>query len=391
MIKKCDKPGCTKAGTCRAPKSRDLKDYWFFCQEHAAEYNKNWNFYANMTPEEIEADWERQTFGQALKDKNAAKILKYFYEAFGNTFFYFYGFFNSSNITFDDILTLALNMEEDDFIVAAYEIIVSGSRNYSLKSGYVFVKYFAERKMHNEFKEAFKFFFNNDLSNYLICADYVCNVSEIKATLEIIDSYASGAENQRLKENYFLKCIDCFAMNLEKFKEERIKKLERFKEIGFKIKDATAVLPLVREPIEDDLFEYCKDLLEDDALLYVQKLTFFSVKEIHNKIDMLMKIKPNMRISIDDCAVVNNTPTFNDSNIHNVTFIQPILKKYKVVFTQSIKESNYIRAVLEKKSRAILPLIDYLYENRKESIDELTELFSEYKNFEALNYIMQHK
>ena len=27
MIRKCDKPGCTKAGTCRAPKSRDLKDY----------------------------------------------------------------------------------------------------------------------------------------------------------------------------------------------------------------------------------------------------------------------------------------------------------------------------------------------------------------------------
>ena len=56
MIKKCDKPGCGKAGTCRAPKSRDLKDYWFFCQEHAAEYNKNWNYYADMTPDEIEAD-----------------------------------------------------------------------------------------------------------------------------------------------------------------------------------------------------------------------------------------------------------------------------------------------------------------------------------------------
>ena len=69
MIKKCDKPGCQKAGTCRAPKSRDLREYWFFCQEHAAEYNKNWNYYADMTPEEIEADWERQTFGSELKDK----------------------------------------------------------------------------------------------------------------------------------------------------------------------------------------------------------------------------------------------------------------------------------------------------------------------------------
>ncbi len=73
MIKKCDHPGCTKAGTCRAPKSRDLKEYWWFCKDHAAEYNKNWNYYAGMTPEEIEEDWERQTFGSPLKDKKQAE------------------------------------------------------------------------------------------------------------------------------------------------------------------------------------------------------------------------------------------------------------------------------------------------------------------------------
>ncbi|MCR5194014.1 MAG: J domain-containing protein [Alphaproteobacteria bacterium] len=67
MIKKCEYPGCTKAGVCRAPKNRDLKEYWSFCQEHAAEYNKNWNFYANMTPDEIEEDWEKQTFGESVK------------------------------------------------------------------------------------------------------------------------------------------------------------------------------------------------------------------------------------------------------------------------------------------------------------------------------------
>ncbi len=72
MIKKCEHTGCTKAGTCRAPKSRDLKEYWFFCREHAAEYNKNWNFYANMTADEIEDDWERQTFGAPLRDKQSA-------------------------------------------------------------------------------------------------------------------------------------------------------------------------------------------------------------------------------------------------------------------------------------------------------------------------------
>lgn len=86
MIRKCDHTGCTKAGTCRAPKSRDLREYWWFCQEHAAEYNKNWNFYADMTPDEIEADWERQTFGAPLKDKETANKDEADYVKFLNDF-----------------------------------------------------------------------------------------------------------------------------------------------------------------------------------------------------------------------------------------------------------------------------------------------------------------
>lgn len=93
MMKRCDHPGCTKAGTCRAPKTRELKDYWWFCQEHAAEYNKNWNYYANMTPEEINTEWERDTFGYAEKDleqgnQNEAEYVKFLKEfLFGRTNF----------------------------------------------------------------------------------------------------------------------------------------------------------------------------------------------------------------------------------------------------------------------------------------------------------------
>ena len=52
----CDHPGCRTAGSTRAPKSRDLlgEHYWF-CQSHAAEYNRSWNFFAGMSEEEIEA------------------------------------------------------------------------------------------------------------------------------------------------------------------------------------------------------------------------------------------------------------------------------------------------------------------------------------------------
>lgn len=96
MIKKCDHPGCTKAGTCRAPKTRDLKEYWWFCKEHAAEYNKNWNYYAGMSPEEIEEDWERQTFGAPLKDSKQAEKDNADYINFLNDFI-------SGRATFDKV------------------------------------------------------------------------------------------------------------------------------------------------------------------------------------------------------------------------------------------------------------------------------------------------
>ena len=86
MITKCDHPGCNKAGTCRAPKTRDLKEYWWFCKEHAAEYNKNWNYYANMTPDEIDAEWERETFGIADKDKEKVNKNEADYVQFLNDF-----------------------------------------------------------------------------------------------------------------------------------------------------------------------------------------------------------------------------------------------------------------------------------------------------------------
>jgi len=55
----CDHQGCRLPGTARAPKSRDmLNEHYWFCQAHAAEYNRTWNFFAGMTDEQIR---ERQT------------------------------------------------------------------------------------------------------------------------------------------------------------------------------------------------------------------------------------------------------------------------------------------------------------------------------------------
>jgi hypothetical protein len=50
----CDHPGCRKAAVSRAPKSRDmLNEHYWFCQPHAAEYNRNWDFFAGMSEGEI--------------------------------------------------------------------------------------------------------------------------------------------------------------------------------------------------------------------------------------------------------------------------------------------------------------------------------------------------
>ncbi|HZL00137.1 MAG TPA: J domain-containing protein [Caulobacteraceae bacterium] len=52
----CDHAGCRTPAATRAPKSRDLlSDHYWFCQPHAAEYNKTWNFFAGMSEGEIRA------------------------------------------------------------------------------------------------------------------------------------------------------------------------------------------------------------------------------------------------------------------------------------------------------------------------------------------------
>ena len=50
----CDHPGCRRAATARAPKSRELlHEHYWFCQPHAAEYNRNWNFFAGLPEAEV--------------------------------------------------------------------------------------------------------------------------------------------------------------------------------------------------------------------------------------------------------------------------------------------------------------------------------------------------
>jgi hypothetical protein len=74
--KPCDYPDCLKAATARAPKSRErLNDFYEFCQAHAAEYNKSWNFYAGMNEAQVRAAKENEamTGGRPTWEMKAGK------------------------------------------------------------------------------------------------------------------------------------------------------------------------------------------------------------------------------------------------------------------------------------------------------------------------------
>ena len=51
-IRLCDREGCNAAGDRPAPKAPHTSDRWMFCEAHAAEYNKGWDYFAGLTPEE---------------------------------------------------------------------------------------------------------------------------------------------------------------------------------------------------------------------------------------------------------------------------------------------------------------------------------------------------
>ncbi len=59
-VRLCDYYGCEEKGECPAPKSPHTDEKWMFCPDHAAEYNKNWNFFEGMKDEEARAYARRE-------------------------------------------------------------------------------------------------------------------------------------------------------------------------------------------------------------------------------------------------------------------------------------------------------------------------------------------
>jgi hypothetical protein len=80
-LRLCDHPACGQAGDYRAPKSRDrLNDYYFFCLDHVRDYNRAWDFFSGLSPEEVESYtrdatvWERPSWPLGVRGVNERKL-----------------------------------------------------------------------------------------------------------------------------------------------------------------------------------------------------------------------------------------------------------------------------------------------------------------------------
>jgi hypothetical protein len=65
-VRLCDRHGCDKPGDCPAPKSPNSPERWYFCEEHAGEYNRRWNYFEGLSAEDAaarEADERRGAHG----------------------------------------------------------------------------------------------------------------------------------------------------------------------------------------------------------------------------------------------------------------------------------------------------------------------------------------
>jgi len=70
-VRICDRDGCGEPGDRPAPKSPNNPDRWYFCEAHAAEYNRNWNYFEGLTAEEAAArEAEEQRGANGYKQAN---------------------------------------------------------------------------------------------------------------------------------------------------------------------------------------------------------------------------------------------------------------------------------------------------------------------------------
>jgi DnaJ-like protein len=70
-VRLCDRVGCNLPGDRPAPKSPNSRERWYFCETHASEYNRNWNYFEGLDAEQA-AKREREEQADASSYRQSA-------------------------------------------------------------------------------------------------------------------------------------------------------------------------------------------------------------------------------------------------------------------------------------------------------------------------------
>ena len=154
----CDAPGCKERGEFRAPKDKNLKDYYWFCLKHVQEYNSRWNYYDGAEPEEQEAKSSRRFRGFSSKIRYSFGFN--FEEEFAA------GKYNFSHFDYAD----ALYTRQEREYLKIMELSVQDELNGDiLKKQYKkLVKLYHPDLHHNDPEKEEKFKLLNNAYNYLL-------------------------------------------------------------------------------------------------------------------------------------------------------------------------------------------------------------------------------
>lgn len=66
-VRTCDREGCDSVGDRPAPKSPNSPERWWFCEQHAAEYNKGWDYFRGLSAEDAAAREEAESGERAYR------------------------------------------------------------------------------------------------------------------------------------------------------------------------------------------------------------------------------------------------------------------------------------------------------------------------------------
>ena len=76
---KCNFKGCDEIGEYKAPASpQELRNYKWFCLKHIKEYNKKWNYFAEMSADQIEEFIENDIIGHRKTREIGSNDTSYF-------------------------------------------------------------------------------------------------------------------------------------------------------------------------------------------------------------------------------------------------------------------------------------------------------------------------